>query len=86
MPEKCYFCGKDAIKFHEHYYFCPECSAIYTYLIVWKSNCKHIKDRIPTATRPPWYKDVRESKAYIEEVGENHRCSICKKPCSVDGW
>jgi len=87
--DKCYFCGEETVRFHEHYHFCPECSAIYTYLIVQKSHCKHIKDRTPTVMREPWYKDLRmnSKKPYImEETNGSKTCSICNRPCSSDGW
>lgn len=79
---KCYFCGEDTVRFHEHYFFCPECSAIYTYLIVWSSKCSHIKEGIPTVLREPWYADLRNKKAYIKD----EKCSICHKECVADGW
>jgi len=87
--DKCYFCGETAVRFHEHYYFCPECSAIYTYLIVQKPHCKHVKSRTPTVIREPWYKELRNSnkKPYIiEKANGNKVCSICNKPCDSDGW
>ena len=88
--EKCYFCDKSTVRFHEHYHFCPECSAIYTYLIVWKSNCKHIKDRMPTVIREPWYKELRmdDKKPYIVDTKASGKqtCSVCNKPCTSDGW
>jgi len=84
--EKCYFCGENTIRFHEHYHFCPDCSAIYTYLIVLKSRCEHIKERTPTVIRQPWYKEVREGKAYIEDLDKWQKCSICGRACTADGW
>ena len=88
--EKCYFCGTKTIRFHEHYYFCPECSAIYTYLIIQQSSCTHITTGVdfPTVIRVPWYKKVRDNKIYIRDdyKDDNQRCSVCSKICVADGW
>ena len=92
--KKCYFCGNERlIKFHEHYYFCPECSCIYTYSIIMESHCKHIKENyrtrvkvhIPTVIRKSWYKEVRTNKIYVKE-GEPQTCSKCGANCIADGW
>lgn len=85
IKKKCYFCdNKRLIKFREHYYFCPECSCIYTYMIIQESHCKHTKDRIPVVNREPWYKEIR-NKAYIKE-GKLQICSKCGAKCIADGW
>ena len=48
MKEKCYFCGNNrTIGFKEHYIFCPNCSAIYTFMIVQRKTCDHISDETP---------------------------------------
>ena len=61
--EECYFCGQPrTIEFSEHYTFCPNCSAIYTTMIIQKSNCDHINNesRIPTVVREPWFANDRD--------------------------
>ena len=84
---ECYFCGKkETIRFHEHYTFCPNCSAIYTTSTIQQSGCKHIKDGIPEAIRAPWYKESRKKTYITEEVEGVQICSVCGKECISDGW
>lgn len=84
--KKCYFCGKEkTIRFHEHYTFCPDCSAIYTNLMIQETNCDHIKDGVVVATREPWYKKSRKIP-FIKEKGDIQECSVCGKRCIADGW
>jgi len=87
--EKCYFCGQPkVVRFNEHYTFCPNCAAIYTYLMIQKSNCKHIKDGIPLLIHMRWVKKDIKPYIYEEQLddGEIQRCSICGKICIADGW
>jgi hypothetical protein len=95
INEPCYFCSQPSIiKFSEHYYFCPECSSIYTKNIVFESSCDHIKDGIPTIVRKPWFKKVMEGKAYITDgeyysfgkINDKQVCSICNARCEAHGW
>lgn len=89
INEACCFCGNNqVIKFHEHYYFCPECSAIYTFNILQSSECDHIKDGVPTVLREPWYKSARSKTVYAKEIDKAGYtvCSKCGKQCVVDGW
>ena len=110
MPEywieknkKCYLCNsKGLVKFNEHYYFCPECSCIYTYAIIMESNCNHIqenhslyiqsnysdpvKEPIPTVIRDSWYKTIKDKVYIIEGEDDSQTCSICGAECIADGW
>jgi len=101
IDEKCYFCDHPiTVLFNEHYNFCPDCSAIYTFPTVHKTDCSHIRDNIPVAERPPWYKEYRDAKPYIyeessvfkrhslyEEIeGVTQKCSICHAECTADSW
>jgi hypothetical protein len=80
---KCALCGYiETVPFHEHYTFCPDCSAIYTQMIVQEKNCDHIKDDTVVVEREPWYKSTREETIYIFEDA----CSVCKKKAIADGW
>ena len=84
--EKCYFCNnEETVLFNEHYTFCPNCSAIYTDLMIQESNCEHIKNGIPVAVREPWYKGSR-NVPFIKEEGDMQKCSVCGKLCIADGW
>lgn len=88
VHKECYFCGQPrTILFNEHYYFCPNCSAVYTFMIVQKANCEHIKEGVPCAVREPWYKRNR-TKPYILEANDSEQqfCQICQMRCLVDGW
>lgn len=85
--EECYFCGKkETIRFHEHYTFCPDCSAIYTVSIIQRSGCEHIDRGVPEVLRAPWYKEARKKPYITEEVEGIQRCSICQATCIADGW
>lgn len=102
VHEDCYFCGQPRmIRFDEHYYFCPNCSAIYTFNIIIEANCNHIDSnkRIPIVSRVPsriinqWGDGqlIRISpsvgKVYIEEDDHcDQTCSVCHQPCIADGW
>jgi len=88
LNEPCYFCdNKHTIGFKEHYYFCPSCSAIYTFMIVYRKSCEHITNKTPVIERPPWYKEHRK-KPYIlnNNWGSSRMCSICNKHVRADGW
>jgi len=82
----CYFCdNEETILFHEHYVFCPNCSAIYTDLMILESNCKHVENGVPVALREPWYTKNRNTP-FIKEEGDMQKCSVCGKTCIADGW
>ena len=85
--EKCVFCGSaDVVNTHEHWTFCKECTALYTNMILQKSNCEHITKDSPFVERPPWYKNHRDSIPYIKGDTENTRCSVCGANVESDGW
>jgi len=84
--EKCYFCGQPrTILFSEHYIFCPNCSVIYTNMILQESGCDHITKDTPYISKKPWY---TYSKAYIHDTDDLKKqvCSICGAECESDGW
>lgn len=87
--EKCPFCkSENLVAFHEHYTFCKECTAIYTYYIIRDSkiNCEHITKNTVCADRPPWFRNIREATVYIEQTVESHACSVCGAEVIPDGW
>ncbi|MGD9158304.1 MAG: hypothetical protein PVG39_07860 [Desulfobacteraceae bacterium] len=89
---KCYFCdSEDIVIANEHYTFCRNCMALYTFMIVHEKDCDHINQGCPLAMHEPVYKSVREGKPYIakERVEENRSETFCSKCCAyvyVDGW
>ena len=84
---KCPFCGwSSTVNFHEHYYFCEECTVIYTDLIVQKSDCDHVKKGTLTVLREPWYKEARNKAYIIQNDSGQQECSICGAACLADGW
>lgn len=91
VEEACHFCGQPKIvAFNEHFVFCPHCTAIYHTLLLHKSNCKHIKDGVPTVVREPRY-PVKDGVVYVKEREEYQQdtwyyCSVCHAPCVVDGY
>jgi len=87
--EKCYFCGQPrTVRFSEHWIFCPNCSAMYTFMIIVESNCDHIKDNIPYVIKEPWYNKMKHEKPYAHDTEDLKMqiCSVCGKECVMDGW
>ena len=94
VNEKCYFCGQGrTVRFDEHYFFCPCCTAISTNMIA-VQTCQHFKKDIIVASREPWSALIRKDllAKQIPYVIEDYdgggigTCSICGKPCIADGW
>lgn len=89
VEEECFFCKQPrTIAFNEHYTFCPNCSTIYTYIIILKdkNTCSHINGDEPTVIKRPIYKYVRD-KVHIYEAGKNsYHCSYCHNTVHIDGW
>jgi hypothetical protein len=89
IRKECYFCGNPTtVRFHEHYTFCANCSAIYTFMVVHEHNCIHIGAGTPVVSHPPWYET---DKSWIYEYEEDDpgvffKCSVCHADCEVDGW
>lgn len=89
ITQPCYFCEHEQlVHFHEHYYFCPECSVIYTFLMIQETNCEHmVKDTqtIPCINNRPWYKEARNKLFIYSEFGQQF-CSVCDAFVTADGW
>ena len=88
LERECPFCKcKGTFGFKEHYYFCPNCTAIYTYCMLQKSNCKHMIRDIPIAEREPWFPKVREESVYVKELTKKTtaKCGLYNYRCS-DTW
>ena len=88
IKERCFFCNQpEIIQFSEHYYFCPHCSAIYTFNLLLKSTCPHMKDdkNVPTVIRKPWFTAIR-NEIYIDYSNHGQTCSKCGLECIADGW
>lgn len=89
VDEECYFCGQPrTIRFDEHYYFCPNCTALYTFFMIKKTKCKHITKDTPFLLRKPyWHTNMKDKKyIYEDDDGETQRCSECNAECIADGW
>jgi len=87
MNESCIFCkSTDLVTFSEHYTFCKNCSAIYTFNAVQEINCTHITKDSACVERPAWFKADRDSVAYIKELGDRQVCSVCGAEVIADGW
>jgi len=85
--EKCYFCGQPrTIQFEDHYTFCPNCSAIYTNMMLLRSGCDHITENTPCVLNEPWYKSDRQKPYMVETIEDTKICSICGAKCESDGW
>ena len=89
IKNKCYFCNaKEIIRFNEHYRFCPECSAIYTHMLVLEIQCVHLNIHSPVVINECWYAKERRAKVYIKPGYEHGTqvCSWCATRCEADGW
>ena len=93
MEVECHFCKQfPIVRFAEHYCFCPNCSAIYTKMIIHSKRCNHVmKNKTPVAIREPWFKSVRQESTYLialaePEDGFTHMCSQCHARVKADGW
>jgi nicotinate-nucleotide adenylyltransferase len=90
VEDSCFFCrNQKMVHFNEHYLFCPDCSAIYTFNCFVRPICDHVTKDSPTVEREPWYKNKRESaNPYIKETPITHRriCSVCAEEVEADGW
>jgi len=88
INKNCPFCGyKYTVDFHEHYHFCPECTAMWTRSILQKRSCNHINDHSLEVMREPWYRKVRKNMVYIvTDRDGTQKCSKCGKGCISDGW
>jgi hypothetical protein len=96
LYEKCYFCEQPrTLHTNEHYIFCPNCMSLYTYMMVHKNGCTHIKNNTPVLLSD-MHKPGRDMPAYIYEDSDDlygkgghavvYRCSKCNRECKVDGW
>ena len=88
----CPFCKQETtVGFNEHYHFCPNCTAIWTSMIVVR-GCKHlIKNKSALFTeRESWFKKTHknDSAPYAFEAGGmgNRFCSKCRAQVILDGW
>jgi len=94
--EDCYFCGQPrTILTNEHYTFCPNCMALYTFMLIHGSECNHVVGGTPVLLSSI-YKITNANKPHIFEDHEDlysegdpgviYRCSKCLAQCHADGW
>ena len=87
LTSGCYFCkSPEIIRFGEHWSFCPDCSVIYTYMVLLETGCKHIKNGIPLVTNDCWFPKDRRAKTFIKYNSRGQVCSTCGEECYADGW
>lgn len=84
----CYFCeNENTIEFQEHYTFCPNCTAIYSFMMLWDA-CGHVANA-PVIIRYPW-NDNHLDKPFIYTALLDdpypYRCSECDVIIVADGW
>jgi hypothetical protein len=85
----CYFCGNErTIQFGEDpYIFCPNCSAIYTFMTVWDA-CSHCAEA-PVLVRYPWNDDKLDKPFIYAALLDDqypYRCSECDQLIVAEGW
>lgn len=89
QEEPCYFCNHSkTIKFHEHFIFCPDCSAIYAFMIIQEAVCDHV-EKAPVIYRHPWFdRDTDKPFIYAATLDSlfPYRCSECDNVIVADGW
>jgi hypothetical protein len=89
VEEHCPFCDQEeVVRFSEHYYFCPGCMAIYTFLMVLEKGCDHITKDSACVEHEPWYETgVPFIKTISGGLFEGQQvCSKCGAHCVADGW
>jgi len=77
VTKKCYFCDQPrTILTNEHCIFCPNCMALYTFMLVRESNCEHIKNGVPTVRHSPYKYKTDKVHVYgdIEGTWMLNRC------------
>lgn len=83
----CYFCGNTSVvEFGEHHIFCPNCSAIYTFMILWDA-CAHVVDA-PVLIRYPWFDDKLDRPFVYAALLDDpypYRCSECDRLVVAEG-
>ena len=84
VDRACYFCGQPrTVRHSEHYTFCPNCSAIYSKMILQESHCKHFsEDQAIVIELEPCYPEYRD-KPYIDK---GDICSVCGLNVDANGW
>ena len=85
ITKKCYFCDQPrTILTNDHWVFCPHCMALYTFHIVHSSECKHIKNGVPTVMHESAY---NWKTPYIrdKQSAGTMNCSKCNAECEADG-
>lgn len=84
----CYFCeNEQTIEFAKHYVFCPHCSAIYTFMLLWDA-CAHVAEA-PVIVRYPWFDDkLNKPFIYAALLDDQYpyRCSECDQLIVAEGW
>ncbi len=85
--EPCPFCEQEkTFRFNEHYHFCPNCSCIYYRMILIK-GCNHINEKNKVIVeRPPWFRESRDTIAYVFNSMKGQFCSFCKQEVILDGF
>jgi len=79
--ETCIFCGHtNVVTVEDGFYECMDCSVLYAFPPVKKSNCEHVVGGVPVALREPWYDYPKSTITYIVD-GETQRCSVCGAMC-----
>lgn len=91
LKQKCFFCAQDEIvEFDEHYYWCPRCRAVYTYMLILERGCDHIPghepDNCPVVEEQPNRRSLTKGKTFIKQFGDRQWCSQCGAACVADGW
>lgn len=88
VEEECPFCGQDrTVLFDEHFYFCPNCTTIYTFPILEKTECDHLPKDPPLVLRlgnkKRWKPEV---EPYAIEGEMSAECSVCGLATTFGGW
>ena len=84
IKEPCPFCKEEeTLRFNEHYNFCPNCTAIYTDMMVERS-CEHFDKDALVVTREPGLRGLKYDVTFID--ANSQRCNKCKTLCNLGGW
>jgi hypothetical protein len=81
----CIFCNSENVtRFAEHFTFCKDCSAIYTFPNIVR-GCEHtVGKHLPVVLRLPWYEI--DFPDMVLELNGQYYCTKCWCRVWLNGW
>jgi hypothetical protein len=88
QDKPCYFCGHpQTVGFKDHFVFCPNCLAVYTFVMVHEAKCEHVKVGTPAMIRlPDAFVAIEDKEFFYGTRDGQYRCATCDTESVIDGW